>query len=81
MDQNLKYQVVTLMVPYREGVTPPPEEWDWWDLADTVEPVWVSNVEDMPYADAHETLVVNGFGDEGDYADQLKEDEDVHSQG
>ena len=70
--KNLKYQAVTLLVPYREGEHSPPEDWDWWTLTDCGEPVWLTDAEDLTADDARETLIVNGFGN--DLAKQVADD-------
>jgi hypothetical protein len=74
-DKNLKYQSVTLLVPYREGVAP--GDWDWWALADTAEPTWVSSSDDLTAEEARQLLTTNGFAeDENDLAHQVADEEE-----
>lgn len=74
MSANLRYESVTLYVPYREGETSHPEDWDWQTLVDTIEPIIVCSTDPVPFKDADEILRVNGFDEPGDLADQLVRD-------
>lgn len=80
-ERNLRYQAVTLMVPYRDtGGNLKPEDWDWAELADVADPIWVSSAEPIPYDDMIETLVANGFDDHDTAVVQLAPDEQESGQ-
>jgi hypothetical protein len=72
--KDLRYERVTLLVPYHDGEEADPGRWDWMDLLDTNAPVPLISSDPVPAAEARTMLSENGFGDPGDLADQLADD-------